>query len=137
MPATDVDPIPLEQAATVERGPRAEENARFYDECFDLARRNFSRCPGCVLVRGKIPDTLTRYDVKQVAYLHLDMNIATPEIAAIEHFWSRLVTGGIVILDDYGFEHYRPQKTAMDAWARNSGVLVATLPTGQGMMLKA
>jgi len=129
--------IPLEQAGDLERAARTEENALFYEECFDLARRNFASWPGCVLVRGRIPETLTKHDIKEIAYLHLDMNIAAPEIAAIEHFWPRLVAGGIVMLDDYGFEQYRPQKTAMDAWARNNGVLVATLPTGQGMMLKA
>ncbi len=128
--------IPLEQASELERGPRTEESARYYAECFDLACRNFAPWPGCVLVRGRIPETLTQHDIKQVAYLHLDMNIAVPEIAAIDHFWPRLVTGGIVMLDDYGFEQYRPQKSAMDSWARHNGVLIATLPTGQGMALK-
>jgi len=64
------------------------------------------------------------------------MNIAAPEIAAIEHFWPRMTTGGIAMLDDYGFEQYRPQKMAMDKWALSAGVAIATLPTGQGMILK-
>ena len=129
--------IPLEQANEAERDPRTAESALHYSECFELACRNFAPWPRCVLVRGRVPETFAQVDIKAVAYMHLDMNIAAPEIAAIEHFWPRLVTGGIVMLDDYGFEQYRPQRTAMDAWARDNGVPLATLPTGQGMMLKA
>jgi len=129
--------IPIEQASEKERSAREVENARFYEECFELATRNFAKWPNCVLVRGRIPDTLGVHDIDRVAYLHLDMNIAAPEIAAIEHFWPRIVTGGVVLLDDYGFEQYRPQKIAMDAWASSAGVAIATLPTGQGLILKA
>ena len=128
--------IPIDQASEVERKARAEESARLYDECFELAKRNFAPWPSCVLVRGRIPDTLACHEIKRVAYLHLDMNIAAPEIAAIEHFWPRLVIGAVVMLDDYGFAQFRPQKDAMDAWAVAHGVSVATLPTGQGMIVK-
>jgi O-methyltransferase len=130
--------IPLEQATEAERVARAEENERYYEECFDVAKRNFAPWPNCILVRGRIPETLQNdHQIERIAYMHLDMNIAAPEIAAIEHFWPRMVTGGIIMLDDDGYEQYRPQKTAMDNFARKAGVLVATLPTGQGMILKS
>jgi hypothetical protein len=89
-------------------------------------------------VRGRIPESLALApDIDRISYLHLDMNIAAPEIAAIEHFWPRVVTGGIVMLDDYAFAEYRPPKTAMDQWALRNDVMIATLPTGQGMILRA
>jgi O-methyltransferase len=129
--------IPIEQASDEEREARADESARFYEECFELASQNFAPWPGCTLVRGRIPETLGHHTIDRVAYLHLDMNIAAPEIAAIDHFWPRLVPGAIVLLDDYGYEQYRPQKNAMDAWCGAHGVPIVTLPTGQGMMVKA
>ena len=128
--------IPLEQANEWERVERQHENENFYEECFDLAKKNFAPWPGCTLVRGMIPDTLAAHDIPKVAYLHIDMNIAAPEVAAMEHFWPRLVPSAIVLFDDYGFAGYRPQKLALDRWASSQGVAIATLPTGQGMLVK-
>src|SRR5262249_43682694 len=63
-------------------------------------------------------------------------NNAAPEIAAAEHFWDRLVSGGIVVLDDYGWTKHINQKHAFDEFANARGVKVLGLPTGQGLIIK-
>ncbi len=64
------------------------------------------------------------------------MNIAAPEVAAIEYFWDKLVTGAPIVLDDYGWSHYHEQQLALDAFAARKGVAIASLPTGQGLLFK-
>ena len=64
------------------------------------------------------------------------MNNATPEIAAVNHFWDKLQPGAPVLLDDYGFVRYEVQKQAFDAWAAEHGVEILALPTGQGLIIK-
>jgi hypothetical protein len=64
------------------------------------------------------------------------MNCVQPEIAAMEYFWPKLVAGGVVIIDDYGFSGHEAQKTAADTFAESVGVKILSLPTGQGLMLK-
>jgi predicted O-methyltransferase YrrM len=71
-----------------------------------------------------------------VAYLSLDMNIAAPERAALEHFWPKLVRGGVIVLDDYGWAAYSEQKASMDEFAAAHGIQVCCLPTGQGLIVK-
>jgi hypothetical protein len=71
-----------------------------------------------------------------VAYLCIDMNIAYPERAALEHFWPKLVRGAVVILDDYGWMQCRRQKEVIDTLAQSWDVQVWTLPTGQGLLIK-
>lgn len=88
------------------------------------------------IVRGEIPDTLPQIDAKQVAYLSIDMNIVIPEIAAAEYLWDNIVSGGIIVLDDYGWDMHLPQKKAFDEFAKKRSVLVLPLPTGQGIILK-
>ncbi|MDR3469545.1 MAG: TylF/MycF/NovP-related O-methyltransferase [Xanthobacteraceae bacterium] len=129
--------IPTEQISPreAERG-RAAENA-WYPDCFERATANFAPYPRARLVRGKVPDTLASVSIAKVAYLHLDMNIAYPERAAIEHFWPRLARGALVVLDDYGWQPYAEQKAALDDFASRNGTVIATLPTGQGLMIKA
>jgi hypothetical protein len=64
------------------------------------------------------------------------MNCSPPEVAAIDFFWDRLLPGAVVLLDDYAYFGYEPQKHAMDAFARQKHVMIASLPTGQGLLLK-
>lgn len=129
--------IPTEQINERERGlHREDENKVYYEECFETARRNFAPYPRAVLVRGKVPETLSRVQIDRVCYLSIDMNIVLPEIAAIRHFWDRLTPGAPVILDDYGWLGYAPQKEAMDDFAESKGCKILTLPTGQGLLLK-
>lgn len=108
-----------------------------YDECFEEVQANFAEFRNVVLIRGSVPATLPQADTDAVAYLHIDMNNVTPEVAAINHFWSRLVPGAIVLLDDYGSPGYEPQKDGMDEFASGHEVEILSLPTGQGMMIKA
>lgn len=129
--------IPTDQISPAEAARnRANEN-RHYPECYELARASFARYPRAVLVRGKVPDTLGDVSIDEVAYLHIDMNIAYPERAAIEHFWPKLVRGALVLFDDYGWLSYEAQKLTLDEFAAANGTMIATLPTGQGLMIKA
>ena len=47
-----------------------------------------------------------------------------------------MASGAVVLLDEYGYAGYRQQKLAMDAAAESPGITVASLPTGQGLMIK-
>jgi hypothetical protein len=114
------------------------ENLRsgFYVRQVDGVRANFAQWPRARIVEGAIPDTLEQVAAGQIAYLHLDMNCAAPEVAALAHFWERLVAGAPVLLDDYAYLGYTPQKLAMDDFARARGVAICSLPTGQGLIIK-
>lgn len=108
----------------------------FYITGADSVRANFAQWPRARIVEGAIPETLGQVTARQVAYLHLDMNCAPPEVAALTYFWERLVAGAPVLLDDYAYLGYTPQKLAIDDFARARGVTVCSLPTGQGLLIK-
>jgi hypothetical protein len=122
---------PAERARGVSRETYAK-----YGESYDDVREAFLSFPNVVLIRGPIPDTLARVVPAKVAYLSIDMNVVIPEIAAATHFWDRLVSGAVVILDDYGHKPYVEQKHAFDAFAAERDVEVLLLPTGQGLLFK-
>jgi hypothetical protein len=129
--------IPLEMTGADEN-PRAQiENDLYYPDCYEQARKNFAPFRHAVLVRGKVPETLASVQIDTVAYLHLDMNIAAPERAAMEHFWPKMTLGGVILLDDYGWTPYRAQKDALDEFAGAQGVEIMMLPTGQGLLIKS
>jgi Glycosyl transferase family 2/Macrocin-O-methyltransferase (TylF) len=107
-----------------------------YTECYEEARKNFVEFRDVHLIRGSIPDTLPLVDTERICYLHIDMNCALPELAAIGYFWDKLVPGAAVLLDDYAYHGFAIQKRAMDGFAVARGVEILSLPTGQGFLLK-
>lgn len=102
----------------------------------ERARANFAEWPRARVVQGVVPDCLASLDVGPVAFVHVDMNCAAPEVAASEHFWPRLVPGGFLLYDDYAYHGYREQKLALDEFALRKGVDILALPTGQGLVVK-
>jgi O-methyltransferase len=122
---------PAERAKGVSR-----ETYSKYGDSYDDVKEAFRPFPNVVLIRGPIPDTLPQVAPEKVCYLSIDMNVVIPEIAAATHFWDRLVSGAVMILDDYGHLPYVEQKHAFDAFADERGVQVLQLPTGQGLIFK-
>ncbi|MCK9797318.1 TylF/MycF family methyltransferase [Pseudomonas sp. MAFF 302030] len=115
---------------------RKEIASGFYTTNFEAVQQNFAEWPGAILIQGSIPGTLDQIDAQRIAFLHIDLNCTQPEVAALDYLWDRLVPGAIVLLDDYAFYGYQPQKEGMDEWAANMGVAIASLPTGQGLLIK-
>jgi Macrocin-O-methyltransferase (TylF) len=107
-----------------------------YDDTYEAVKATFKDFPNVNIVQGPIPETLPLVNTDQVCYLHIDMNNVKPEIAAAEYFWPKIVSGGVMILDDYGFMSHIEQKRAFDQFAQEHGIQILSLPTGQGLIIK-
>jgi len=102
----------------------------------DRVRETFAEWPNAIPVQGVVPEILSSVPASEIAFLHLDLNCAAPELAAIEYCWSRIPTGGVVLMDDYAHHGNAAQKHAIDEWSRRAGVPVLALPTGQGLIIR-
>ena len=108
----------------------------FYTHNFELVKDNFSQWKNVQIIAGPIPETLDAVNTDKIAYLHLDMNCAPPEVEAFNYFWDSLVPGAFVLLDDYAYKGYELQKKAMDSAATAKNLKIVSLPTGQGLIIK-
>jgi Macrocin-O-methyltransferase (TylF) len=123
------------EGGVLEKNKKLIESGR-YIQGSEAARINFSDWKNTLIIEGVIPETLTEVRAEQVAFLHIDLNCAPPEVAALSYFWDRLVVGAFVLLDDYAYHGYREQKLAVDEFAKSRGVRIVSLPTGQGLLIK-
>jgi O-methyltransferase len=106
-----------------------------YKEIYEEVVRTFKPF-NTKIIKGAVPYTLNDFDKEKVCFLSIDMNCVAPEIAAAEFFWDKLVSGAVIILDDYGFPQHIQQKLAFDKFAKEKGVEILTLPTAQGIFFK-
>ena len=126
---------PREQLAKTGRLSGHIERARgFYMGDSHEAVRNFSEWSNVRIIHGVVPGTLTQRLSVPVAFLHLDMNCARPEVAALHYFWPLLTKGAFVLLDDYAYRGYEPQRVALDLAANELHTTILSLPTGQGLI---
>lgn len=127
-----IDTVGTEQSASLAL------NTTLYFDCFELAKRNFAAFPNAKLVRGMLPQSLDQVwsQLEAIAYLSIDLNHAGAELATIERLWPRLVPGAVVVIDDYAFEGHDAQYAMWNSFAARHDLMVASLPTGQGLLIK-
>lgn len=123
------------QMADVEREITPVRQGR-YIPVYDEVLKTFAPYPFVVPIKGAVPDSLRGFEGDTVSFLHIDMNVAYPEVAAMEFFWPRLVPGAMVLFDDYAFPKHAPQKQALDAFMQRVESAIITLPTGQGLLIR-
>ncbi len=107
-----------------------------YSDCFEQVKNTFAHLPNVQLIKGSVPGTLSRVTSQKIAYLSIDMNNLVPEIAAMDYFWDKLSAGAMVVLDDYAYVTYNLQYEAHNKWAKQKGIKILSLPTGQGLIVK-
>jgi len=102
---------------------------------FDKIKERFSGI-NTRIIKGYVPKSFELGMPEKIAMLHIDMNSAAAEVAALEHLFPRLSRGGIVLLDDYGWAGYIAQNIAENEYFSRMDHLVLELPTGQGLVIK-
>lgn len=97
---------------------------------------NFKQWSNIKIIAGSIPETLSQITSESIAFLHIDLNCALPEVMSVQHLFPRLQRGGIMLLDDYAYCGFHLQKRALDELAIAMGFKILSLPTGQGLVVK-
>ncbi|POR40182.1 methyltransferase [Methylobacterium sp. V23] len=113
-----------------------KENQQNPDTIYNSVVTRFAKYNNVRIVRGIVPDTFAARCPSQIAFLHLDMNAARSEIAALDALWDKIAPGGMIVFDDYGWSGYSQQKVAEDAWMAERNHTILELPTGQGVVIK-
>jgi len=82
------------------------------------------------LIAGDITKTLPEYIEKnpqlKVSLINLDTDIYEPSVTILEYLYPRLVTGGILILDDYGT--FPGETKAIDDYFKGQNIKIQKFP---------
>ena len=92
--------------------------------------------PSVRLHVGSIPETLSSLAEGRVAWAHVDVDLYRSVHDCIEFLYPRLVAGGTLVFDDYGFPSCAGARRAVDeAFAARPEVPLC-LPTGQCLVVR-
>lgn len=110
----------------------------FGDTSLDSVKALLAPFAGVVCHRGVIPETFR--DIApdaRFALVHLDVDLYQSVRDGLEFFYPRLVPGGIVVVDDYGFEMYREAaRRAVDEFFAAKREKPLVLRTGQCVVVR-
>jgi hypothetical protein len=121
------------------------DNPNFFDFANSVYRQEglyqrvcdrFSCFPQFKVIKGFLPDALHYECVEKIGYLHIDLNSPRAEVAVLDRLFDRVVPGGVVVFDDYGWKLFRIQKKLEDSFMRARSYDILELPTGQGLVVK-
>lgn len=102
----------------------------------DITKRNLSEFSDHLIFhRGYIPDSfhVAPESPNSVAYLHIDLNSAKPTKSALEFFYPKISSGGVILFDDYGDRAFVDTKKVIDEFFYDKPGSLLKLPTGQAI----
>ena len=105
-------------------------------DLFRKVKERFQSVPNVKVIQGVLPEVLEETAPDRIAFMHIDLNSPAAEVGTLEVLFDRIVPGGMVVFDDYGWLEYVKQKRAEDAFADQRGYSILELPTGQGVLVK-
>ena len=90
-----------------------------------------------ILKQGWIPKTFIGLEEVKFSFVHIDLDLYEPIMDALTFVYPRLLKGGVLIFDDYGFASCPGARKAVDEFVDQVGESLLVLATGQGVLVKA
>jgi O-methyltransferase len=111
------------------------KNNLYTADIYEEVCSRFSKYPNVKLIRGLVPEALSLIESSKIAYLAIDMNGSEPERAALEFFYPRLVSGGVIYLDDYGW-NFPELRATVDEFLSDKPESLLHFPNGTAILIK-
>ena len=102
----------------------------------DIVKENLREFDFVEYKKGWIPERFTEVKDNKFSFVHIDVDMYQPIFDAFEFFYERMVIGGIIVFDDYGFTYFPGAKKAVDEFLEDKDDFFLALPSGQAFMIK-
>lgn len=86
---------------------------------------------------GWIPARFSEVEDRRYAFVHIDVDLEQPTHDSIAFFYPRTSSGGVIVLDDHGYDTCPGARKAALGFMADKREPVLDLATGQGLIIKA
>lgn len=103
----------------------------------DIAKINLGEYKDQIKIyKGWIPETFKNVSSEKFCFVHIDVDLYQPTFDSLCFFYPKMVTGGLILCDDYGFTTCPGAKKAFDEFMEDKAEKIINVPTGQAFVIK-
>jgi predicted O-methyltransferase YrrM len=102
----------------------------------DVLRENLRGFENIHVLKGWIPERFAEVGDRLFKLVHIDVDLYAPTRDSLAFFYERMVPGGIIVMDDYGFANCPGAHRAANAFMATRPESIIHLPTGQGVIIR-
>lgn len=102
----------------------------------ETLQNNLAEFDNVYIHKGWIPECLNVVAGEKFRFLHIDVDLYQPTYDSLVFFYPRMIPGGIIILDDFGFENCQGAYKATMDFMESKPEMIVHSPTGQGIIIK-
>jgi len=114
----------------------SDSHPNYQDDIYDAVKDRFSEYPNVIFHRGLVPDVLSKnVDIEKISYLSLDMNGGIAERQALNVLYNKVVKGGIIYVDDYGWD-FPVLRHELREFLRDKPDRLLHFPCGSSLIVK-
>lgn len=114
-----------------------EKTRKFFAFDFHLVKNNLKEFDFINYLKGWIPSRFNELSEKNFCFVNIDVDLYEPIRDSLEFFFPRLVAGGCIFLDDYGFNQFPGASKAIDDFIKlNKPSYFVAIPTGGAYLIK-
>ena len=91
-----------------------EQKRKQFTCSLEAVRENLKEFSFVKYHKGWIPERFNDVENKTFSFVHIDVDLYQPIYDSFQFFYSRMVKGGIMVFDDYGYIQFPGAKKAVD-----------------------
>lgn len=108
----------------------------FNDVSLEQVQQLLSPSDKIIYHKGFMPDTFAGLENEKIALAHIDVDIYNSVLDCCNFIYPRLVAGGAMIFDDFGFDSCPGAKLAVNEFFSDKPEAVQVLETNQAVIIK-
>jgi len=97
----------------------------------ETVKQNLSDFPDIKYYKGFVPERFNEVKDLRFSFVYIDVDLYQPARDSLEFFYPRMLKGGIIMIDDYGFNTFTGCKKAVDEISEKLGFKIIPLSSGQ------
>lgn len=102
----------------------------------DIVKENLKEFDFIEYKKGWIPARFKEVNEKKFSFVHIDVDMYQPILDSLNFFYEKMLPGGIIVLDDYGFTYFPGAKKATDEFMNDKNDFFIALSSGQAFIIK-